>query len=89
MPTSCLRCELDKKIQARGLCNACYLFVYRTAGELAKYPVKKRRTWDFAEDYEFAKATHGGTDAAIASRLGLTEGALKYRLHLRRKWGQM
>ena len=105
MPATCARCQECKTLHGRGLCNGCYLVEYRRGDlrnyPLRPLVVAKpsersatqdhsgRRTWDFTEDYLFVKETYGGDHAAIATRLGISVGALKYRLHLRRKWGQL
>lgn len=87
-PRKCARCKLKRQIRARELCSGCYSTIYKR-GALAGWDPRNRRSWAFTEDYLFIKASEGLKDEDIADRMGISHGALKQRLRLRREWGQL
>lgn len=66
---TCRRCNNRRRLEARGLCSACYTTATR-GGQLADYPRTYWRTADLLEEHDFL-ARQGMSLDEIADRLGL------------------
>jgi hypothetical protein len=80
----CARCRRWHPLPARGLCGACYRWVYGH-GHLDRYPRRTRTRDELMTEWEPLSVDHSIERAA--PRLGVTEAALDRAITRARKAG--